>query len=194
MITIGLTGGIGSGKSFVAEVFATNGVPCYDCDSRAKMLNNTHPDIINSLTERYGQQAYIDGKLNRPFIAQKIFSDKRELQWVNALVHPYVRTDFEQWRSQQTANVVLVESAIMFDSGFNTVCDAIVVVDAPVELRLDRVMHRDGATREQVLERIGNQIPNELLVASADYVVSNDGCSDIALQVKSILNSINERR
>lgn len=190
MITIGLTGGIGSGKSYVAEMFAQCGVPGYNCDSRAKVLNNTHPDIINSITERYSQQAYIDGKLNKPFIAQKIFSDKRELQWINALVHPYVRADFEQWRSQQTAKAVLVESAIMFDSGFNTVCDTIVVVDAPVELRLERVMHRDGATREQVLERIGNQIPNELLIASADYVISNNGDSDVASQVKSVLDSL----
>lgn len=194
MITIGLTGGIGSGKSYVAQMFAKNGIPCYDCDSRAKMLNNTNNVIISAITERYGSQSYVGGQLNRPFIAQKIFSDKSELQWMNALVHPVVRADFGQWRSQQTADVVLVESAIMFDSGFNTACDYIVVVDAPIELRMERVMHRDGATREQVLERIDKQIPNELLVASSDYVIANNADSDIEMQVKLILNSINELR
>lgn len=190
MITIGLTGGIGSGKSYVAEFFAECGVPCYNCDSRAKMLNNTNVNIINSITERYGQQAYIDGELDRKFVAQKIFSDKRELQWMNSLVHPVVRADFIQWRSHQTANMVLVESAILIDSGFGEVCDKIVVVDAPIDLRLERVMQRDATTREQVLKRIGNQMNNEKMLIRADYVIVNNGTADIASQVDSILSSI----
>lgn len=190
MKVIGLTGGIGSGKSYVAEMFAKQGIPCYNCDSRAKMLNNTNNDIIDAITERYGSQSYIDGQLNRPFIAQKIFSDKTELQWMNALVHPVVRADFGQWRSLQTAKAVLVESAILVGSGFDDVCDKIVVVDAPFELRLERVMRRDGTTREQILERIDNQIPNECLLAYADYVIVNDGIADIASQIDSILCSI----
>lgn len=190
MITIGLTGGIGSGKSYVAEFFAECGVPCYNCDSRAKMLNNTNANIINSITERYGQQAYIDGELDRKFVAQKIFSDKRELQWMNSLVHPVVRADFIQWRSHQTANMVLVESAILIDSGFGEVCDKIVVVDAPIDLRLERVMQRDATTREQVLKRIGNQMNNEKMLIRADYVIVNNGTADIASQVDSILSSI----
>ncbi len=190
MITIGLTGGIGSGKSYVAEFFAECGVPCYNCDSRAKMLNNTNANIINSITKRYGQQAYIDGELDRKFVAQKIFSDKRELQWMNSLVHPVVRADFIQWRSHQTANMVLVESAILIDSGFGEVCDKIVVVDAPIDLRLERVMQRDATTREQVLKRIGNQMNNEKMLIRADYVIVNNGTADIASQVDSILSSI----
>lgn len=190
MITIGLTGGIGSGKSYVAQMFAKNGIPCYDCDSRAKMLNNTNDAIIGAITERYGSQSYVGGQLNRPYIAQKIFSDKRELQWMNALVHPIVRADFIQWRSQQTANIVLVESAILIDSGFDDVCDKIVVVDAPIDLRLERVMQRDSTTREQVLKRIGNQMDSKGLVARADYVIVNNGITDIASQVDSILGSI----
>lgn len=190
MITIGLTGGIGSGKSYVAQMFAKNGIPCYDCDSRAKMLNNTNDAIIGAITERYGSQSYVGDQLNRPYIAQKIFSDKRELQWMNALVHPIVRADFIQWRSQQTANIVLVESAILIDSGFDDVCDKIVVVDAPIDLRLERVMQRDATTREQVLKRIGNQMNNEKMLIRADYVIVNNGTADIASQVDSILGSI----
>lgn len=190
MITIGLTGGIGSGKSYVAQMFAKNGIPCYDCDSRAKMLNNTNDAIIGAITERYGSQSYVGDQLNRPYIAQKIFSDKRELQWMNALVHPIVRVDFIQWRSQQTANIVLVESAILIDSGFDDVCDKIVVVDAPIDLRLERVMQRDATTREQVLKRIGNQMNNEKMLIRADYVIVNNGTADIASQVDSILGSI----
>lgn len=190
MITIGLTGGIGSGKSYVSQQFAKLGIPCYDCDSRAKSLNNTSQAIVSAITARYGSKSYINGQLNRPYIAQKIFSDKRELQWMNALVHPIVRADFIQWRSQQTANIVLVESAILIDSGFDDVCDKIVVVDAPIDLRLERVMQRDSTTREQVLKRIGNQMDSKGLVARADYVIVNNGTADIASQVDSILGSI----
>ena len=118
MTTIGLTGGIGSGKSFVAERFTAMGVPCYNCDERAKQLYDTD-NIKHLVTKRYGAEAYTDGKINRRFLADRIFADKAELAWIESVIHPAVRADFEAWRNRQTAETVVVESAILFDGGLH---------------------------------------------------------------------------
>lgn len=194
MITIGLTGGIGSGKSFVAQRFAAMGVPCYDCDSRAKQLNDTNPQIISAITGRYGSQAYNDGKLDRRFLAARIFADKAELQWIDNLVHPIVRADFAAWRDSQTVDIVVVESAILFEGGLRDMCSAVVAVVAPMEVRISRVMNRDSATREQVAQRIANQHDDAYFRAHADYVIVNDGSADIDIEIKKIIeNQINAK-
>lgn len=189
MITIGLTGGIGSGKSFVAERFTAMGVPCYDCDSHAKQLNDTNPQIISAITERYGQQAYADGKLDRRFLAARIFADKAELQWIDDLVHPIVRTDFAAWHDSQKSDIVVVESAILFEGGLRGLCNAVVAVVAPLDVRIARVMNRDGATREQVMQRIANQHDDAYFRANADYVIVNDGTADIDIEIKKIIEN-----
>ena len=131
MITIGLTGGIGSGKSFVAERFAAMGVPCYNCDERAKLLYD-NADIKRSVTDRYGAEAYTDGKLNRQFLACRIFADKAELEWIDSIIHPAVRNDFATWRNSQTTDIVVVESAILFEGGLEKLCNTVVAVVAPI--------------------------------------------------------------
>ena len=189
MITIGLTGGIGSGKSFVAERFTAMGVPCYDCDSRAKQLNDTNPQIISAITARYGQQAYADGKLDRRFLAARIFADKAELQWIDDLVHPIVRADFAVWRDSQKSDIVVVESAILFEGGLHGLCSAVVAVVAPIDVRIARVINRDSATREQVMQRIANQHDDAYFRANADYVIVNDGTADIDIEIKKIIEN-----
>ena len=188
MITIGLTGGIGSGKSFVAERFAANGIPCYNCDERAKLLYDTDK-VKHLVTDRYGANAYTDGKLNRKFLADRIFADKAELEWIESVIHPAVRADFEVWRSQQTAEIVVVESAILFDGGFQSLCSTIIAVVAPLEVRIARVMQRDGTTREQVKLRIANQRDDAYFRTHANYIIVNDGAADIDGEINKIIEN-----
>ncbi|MBO7495079.1 MAG: dephospho-CoA kinase [Salinivirgaceae bacterium] len=188
MITIGLTGGIGSGKSFVAQRFEYFGVPCYNCDERAKLLYDTDK-IQRLVTDRYGAEAYKGGKLNRQFLASRIFADKAELEWINSIIHPAVRTDFEVWRSSQSTEIVAVESAILYEGGLDKLCDIVVAVMAPLEVRIARVIKRDGASRQQVKQRIENQNSEAAFEANADYVIMNDGVADIDVAIKKIIEN-----
>lgn len=188
MITIGLTGGIGSGKSFVAERFAAMGVPCYNCDERAKLLYD-NDDIKRLVTDRYGAEAYTDGKLNRQFLASRIFADKAELEWIDSIIHPAVRNDFAAWRSNQTTDIVVVESAILFEGGLEKLCNTVVAVVAPIEVRIARVMHRDSATREQVAQRIANQRNDDYFRTHASHVIVNDGTADIDAEIHKIIEN-----
>lgn len=186
MITIGLTGGIGSGKSFVAERFSAMGVPCYNCDERAKLLYD-NADIKRLVTDRYGAEAYTDGKLNRQFLANRIFADKAELEWIDSIIHPAVRNDFAAWRDSQTTDIVVVESAILFEGGLEKFCNTVVAVVAPIEVRIARVMRRDSATREQVAQRIANQRNDDYFRTHANHVIMNDGTADIDIEIKKII-------
>ncbi len=188
MITIGLTGGIGSGKSFVAERFTAMGVPCYNCDERAKQLYN-NDDIKRLVTDRYSAEAYTDGKLNRQFLAARIFADKAELEWINSIVHPAVRNDFETWRHNQTADIVVVESAILFEGGLEKLCNTVVAVVAPKEVRIARVMQRDNTTRDLVEQRIANQRNDDYFRTHANHVIVNDGTADIDTEIKKIIEN-----
>ena len=188
MITIGLTGGIGSGKSFVAERFAAMGVPCYNCDECAKLLYD-NADIKRLVTDRYGAEAYTDGKLNRQFLASRIFADKAELEWIDSIIHPAVRNDFAAWRDNQTTDIVVVESAILFEGGLEKLCNTVVAVMAPIEVRIARVMHRDSATREQVAQRIANQRNDDYFRTHANHVIVNDGTADIDAEIHKIIEN-----
>lgn len=188
MITIGLTGGIGSGKSFVAERFAANGIPCYNCDERAKLLYDTD-NIKRLVTDRYGAEAYSGGKLNRQFLANRIFADKAELEWINSIIHPAVRTDFEAWRSSQATEMVAVESAILFEGGLRDLCNAVVAVVAPLDVRIARVMRRDNTTRELVEQRIANQRDDAYFRTNSDYIIVNDGTTDIDFEIKKLIEN-----
>ena len=188
MITIGLTGGIGSGKSFVAERFSAMGVPCYNCDERAKLLYD-NADIKRLVTDRYGAEAYTDGKLNRQFLASRIFADKAELEWIDSIIHPAVRNDFAAWRDNQTTDIVVVESAILFDGGLEKLCNTVVAVGAPLEVRIARVMRRDNTTRDLVEQRIANQRNDDYFRTHANHVIVNDGTADIDTEIKKIIEN-----
>jgi len=192
MIRLGITGGIGSGKSFIAQLLRDEfGVPIYDCDTEAKRLNNEDPLIREKLIQAVGPQVYQDGTLVKPVLAAYLFASEEHAEEVNAIIHPAVHRDFLAWQDQQKANLVGLESAILFESGFHRFVDYTLFVDAPLELRIQRVMQRDGTTRELIEQRISRQ-RSPLFISQADYIIQNDGAEKKILkqQLARIINKI----
>ena len=185
---IGVTGGIGSGKSYVCRLLAQRWqLPVYDCDSAAKMLMVSSPRIRQQLQELVGDDVYdAGGQLNKGVMSRYLFADAAHVKAVNTIVHPAVKDDFELWASQQTGDVVM-ESAILVEAGFAKAVDFLVVVEAPLALRIQRAMARDGATEEQVRARVRHQMTAEQLRAYADIVIVNDG-RDLHSQLSPIVN------
>lgn len=185
---IGVTGGIGSGKSYVCRLLAQRWqLPVYDCDSAAKMLMVSSPHIRQQLQELVGDDVYdAGGQLNKGVMSRYLFADAAHVKAVNAIVHPAVKDNFELWASQQTGDVVM-ESAILVEAGFAKAVDCLVVVEAPLALRIQRAMARDGATEEQVRARVRHQMTAEQLRAYADIVIVNDG-RDLLSQLSPIVN------
>lgn len=174
MKIVGLTGGIGSGKSTIAKWFIEKGIPVYDSDSEAKRLMNENSRIREQLMELFGEGAYQNGELNRKFIASKVFEDKALLEKLNQVVHPVVREDFRNWAQNQATPFVLKEAAILFESGAYKDCDYIISVVSEEELRIGRVMQRDSVPREQILNRIQNQWTDELRIVNSDFIIRNN--------------------
>lgn len=189
MLKIGLTGGIGSGKSTVAQAFAAIGVPVYNCDRESRRIVDTDPRIVSALTARYGSSLYAAGVLGRKALASIIFSSKAELEFVDSLVHPIVAEDFLSWAdgwAKRDAKWVMCETAILVESGLDKIMDRLVVVSAPRDVRVARAMARDGATREQIERRIDSQIADEKLIAMADFVIRPDDRHFIFPQIMDI--------
>jgi dephospho-CoA kinase len=174
MLKIGLTGGIGTGKSIVAKVFDLLNVPVYVSDIEAKRLMNENTEIKKQLIAEFGSDVYVNHQLNREYLAKQIFADKKALEKVNRIVHPVVRKDFEFWASQQTSVYVIQESAILFDTGLYKNFDKIITVTAEQELRIKRVMERDAVDREQVEARMKNQISEEEKFKKSDFILYNN--------------------
>lgn len=182
MIKVGVTGGIGSGKSCVCALLARRGIPVYDTDSRARELMNSDTEIRKTVTALLGPDAYKggrgseDGELDRAYVASRVFDDKTMLASLNSIVHPVVARDFETWaRSHSDFPYVVMESAILFESGFYKFVDKTVTVSAPREERMRRVALRDGSGRRLVAERMANQLTDKERETRADYIVSNTG-------------------
>ncbi|MDC7997852.1 dephospho-CoA kinase [Gilvibacter sediminis] len=187
MISIGLTGGIGSGKSTVAGFFEELGIPIYYADDRAKSLMVENQELIASIKALLGDQAYTDdGRLNRAYIASQVFSDAELLESLNALVHPAVGKDFSTWAQAQHSPYVIKEAAILFENGSYTRSDATILVTAPENIRLQRVMNRDGASEEAVRARMQHQWPDEQKIPLADYVIENIDLEATRKQVISL--------
>lgn len=163
MYKVGITGGIGSGKSSVCSLLAAYGVPVYDSDAEAKRLMEQSVDLREALCEAFGEECYSVQGLNRAYLASKVFGDAEQLQRLNSIVHPAVRADFAAWAESQSAPYVVLESAILFESGFNNVVDTTLAVLAPLEERIRRTMERDNTDRESVMRRIGHQLSDDEL-------------------------------
>lgn len=197
MIKLGITGGIGSGKSFVSRCLKEGfSVQVYDTDREAKRLMLEHEGIRADLIALLGEEVYTAAGLNKPLLAAYIFSSPENAQKVNAIVHPRVKEDFRNWafrQEQAGCQLVGVESAILFESGFDREVDKTLTVSAPLELRITRVMERDRGGREQVLERITAQISDEERNRLSDFSVENAETSDIHAQLVRILSALNVR-
>ena len=189
MIRLGITGGIGSGKSTVCRALEKRGIAVYDSDARAKMLMNTV--LCQSIEQLFGKEAYLNGELNRAYISSKVFSNRTLLDALNAIVHPAVGVDFEQWAAEQQCLIVALESAILFESGFNSRVDAVLFVDAPLELRITRTMARDGRSRADVEARIANQRCDEARLKS-DFIINNGADNNLEVQIDQLLTSISD--
>jgi dephospho-CoA kinase len=187
MTTIGLTGGIGSGKSTVASLFIAYGIPVYMADDASKRLVNTSPCLRSQLTDLLGHDIYGREGLNRRMMASLIFNDTHLLEKVNALIHPEVATDFDRWLARQTERYAVLESAILFESGFDRKVDIRLAVYAPEALRIQRVIAREQASEAEVRQRMNNQLPDELKIKSADYVIFNDGKQALIPQMENFL-------
>jgi len=170
---LGVTGGIGSGKTSVCRVFNTLGIPVFSADPEARSLMESDPAIIKGINSIAERDLYPGGILDRMYLAKLIFNDPEKLKRVNTLVHPAVFERFTDWASDKSAPYVIMEAAILFESGGNKLVDKVLSVLAPEEERIERVMHRNNLSREQVLERMRNQISDEQRIELSDYVISN---------------------
>ena len=187
MKKIGLTGGIGSGKSTIARILLAMGYPVYFSDDRSKQLTQTHPEIRRGLTELIGEQIYKGNQLDRSALALAIFSDDALRVKVNQIIHPIVRLDFDCWVEDQTSSFIFNEAAILFETGASEHFDAMVLVTAPEALRIERVMKRDLCSREEVMQRINHQWSDERKIKLADVVLVNDDVQPLIRQVEHML-------
>jgi dephospho-CoA kinase len=182
-LKIGITGGIGSGKTTVTDVFKHLGIPVYLADDRAKWLMNNDQKLVKKITTLFGKQAYQGGALNRKYIAQQVFQNKALITQLNTITHPAVFRDFDLWVRKQQSPYVIKEAALLFESGSYLDLDAIITVDAPLDLRIDRTIKRDQVTEKDVMARIKNQMPDEVKRNAADYLIINDGATPLLPQI-----------
>lgn len=194
MVRIGLTGGIGCGKSYVAKLLNKRGIPVYDSDTEAKQLSNTSKIIRDGLIALTGiEDLYVDGVLNRKMLAEFLFASKDNARKVEKIIHPAVKADFALWAESQNTQFCVIESAILIESGFTDTVDCVVVVDAPLDLRINRCIERDSTTKEKVLERISAQMSQEEKCGIADYVIFNDNVSDLDKQIDALLEFLTNK-
>lgn len=190
MKRIGLSGGIGSGKSFVAEILEKMGYPVYYSDAQSKVLTDTHPEIKSELINRFGKSIYEEGTLNRSALASLIFDFEENRLFVNKLIHPIVRADFDAWCTLQRSTLVFNEAAILFETGAYRQFDATVLVIAPLDIRIQRITLRDQCTTEQAQARINSQWSDEKKLNLADYVINNNYLDPIIPQIVSIISEL----
>jgi len=191
VIKVGITGGIGSGKSIVCSVFAKLGIPVYNADDRAKYLIETKTEIRNQISSLFGTEAYTGNIYNRKYIASKVFINENLLQKLNEIVHPHVALDFGEWSNHFTKNPYIIEeAAILFESGAYKKMDYNILVDAPIELRIKRVINRDKTTREEITNRIKKQISTDKIRPLVDWIIVNNNKQLILPQILEIHNKI----
>lgn len=181
---IAITGGIGSGKSFVSRLLAERGIEVYDCDSAAKRLMRSSDIIRERLTRLIGADTYIDGQLNKAAVAEFLLASDDNAQAINAIVHPAVAEDFIK------SGIEWMECAILFESGFDRLVDKVVAVTAPEHIRIERIMKRDNISAEKACEWIAKQYPQNKLIESSDFEIVNDGLHDIGQQIDILINKL----
>lgn len=186
MKIVGLTGGIGSGKTTVAKFFEKLGTPVYYADEEAKRLMQSSKSLINGIINLLGEKAYQDGDMDRAYIAEIVFRDKEKLKELNALVHPEVESHFEKWLKTLNSNYAIQENALIFENNKESKYDAIITVTAPLRTRVARVMERDKVTEKQVADRMDNQLDDKIKVRLATFVIHNTDLKECERQVLEI--------
>lgn len=192
MIVIGLTGGIGSGKTTVLSFLKELGAATYIADIQAKKLMNSNSELISDIKRLFGEKAYKNNELNRNYISTIVFKDKEKLAALNDLVHPKVKNDFNKYLKKTKATIVIYEAAILFESGSNKFCDYVITVFANFEDKIARIIKRDGVSKEQILERMQHQINDEYKIRKSNFVIYNTSISDTKTQVKTVYNILNK--
>ncbi len=187
MLKIGITGGIGSGKSTVCKIFSILGIPVFHADERARNLIDNSRGIRNEIIREFGPESFIDGIYNTGYISEIVFNKKEKLQKLNSIIHPLVEKDFLHWtESYENAKYILEEAAVLFESGADQFLDYVIVVNAPLDLRIRRIMNRDGISKELVLQRMKNQFPADNILPLADWIIENNEKHLILPQILSI--------
>jgi len=190
---IGLTGGIGSGKSTVAQQFGLLGVPIYTADNEAKKVMN-YPESLAAIKNSFGTAIFDGAALNRQKLANIVFQDPKKLQQLNKIIHPLVKEDFQLWiKNNSLSPFVIKEAAILFESGSNKDCDKIITVTAPLSTRIQRVMERDKTDYESVLKRINNQWSDEMRIAKSDFVIHNIDLENTISQTITIFKALTNK-
>ena len=193
MLKIGLTGGIGSGKTTVAKVFTTLGIPVYHADLEARRLMETEPKLVELIRHHFSEKAYENGSLNRNYISSIVFNDKKKLDLLNSLVHPFTIEDGKQWMGRQKSAYAIKEAALIFESGSQGEFDLIIGVYAPETLRLYRTMQRDHIDKAIVKSRMNNQIKEEIKMKLCDEVLMNDEQELLLPQIINLHHQLMER-
>ncbi|MDD3789285.1 MAG: dephospho-CoA kinase [Petrimonas sp.] len=192
MIKIGVTGGIGSGKSVVSELLKLHGIPVYDADSEAKRLNDQSPVIRQKLTSSFGSELYINGKLDKRKLAQLIFNDPQKLQLANSIIHPELMKDYTGWaEKRKNYPFTAIDAAVLFEGGFERYVDKIITVAAPENIRFARASLRDNVPEHKISERAKNQLTDQEKINQSDFVIHNDNQHSVIQQVSDILNRLN---
>lgn len=192
MIKVGITGGIGSGKSVVSHILRIMGYPVYVADTEAKSLMNKDMYIREELIRLFGTEIYKGDILDRTRLASVMFSDSKYVHQVNSIVHPRVRADFQRWVKEQDSDIVFIESAILYEASFQTEVDVVMAVSAPVEVRIRRAMKRDSATRDSILKRICHQANDEEKEKRAQFVIYNDDESVLLPQLLQLITLLSQ--
>ena len=186
MKIIGLTGGIGSGKSTVLELFKILGVKTYSADESAKKLVNTDPYLINLIKSSFGENIYDKGQLNSKKLSKIVFEDTEKLKLLNSIIHPVVAKDFKLFLNSNNEDYIVKEAAIIFETKSENNYDKIIFIQSPLEIRIERVINRDNISREEVMKRINNQLDENLIIDKCDYVIRNENKEDLEDKVLSI--------
>ena len=190
MNKIGITGGIGSGKSMVATILKLFGIPVYIADIESKRLTDTSPFIRANLIQLFGENLYTEKGLDRKLLASHIFSHPDKLKQVNAIIHPVINKHYLDWVAKQSTPYCAIESAILFESGFNQIVDTTLLIYAPLEMRIQRATLRDKQPREEIIRRINNQLSDEIKKERSNYVIFNDGKRALLPQITNFLSRL----
>ena len=190
-IKIGLTGGIGVGKTYVGQIFINLGYPVFNADIEAKECIQNNNQLQNSIKNKFGEKIYVKGVLQREKLADIVFNDVLALKQLNNLVHPIVKKKFDDWCEKQTAKIIIKEAAILFESNSHITLDHIICVSTNLDTRIERIKKRDNISRKQIIDRIENQMPQIEKEKLSDFVINNDGTQLILPQVLDIIYQIN---